>query len=368
MGRRAFVAWSGPVNIVRLTPQQYLDFRDKCEDILIPYYAGICTPSEAPEKQDHGNIDIFVCLKRHGIELVSNADLAKALGATHHLLNGPTSSFAIPVPASEVEFFRLDVHISLPYFFEWETTFYTHEDMWHILGMCTIQQEFRVSVTGLHLRIPEIAQKLPNHSLLHLTSDPWELMDFLGLDADRFRHEFQTLNDLFVWATSSRFFERQYFERQTLDSHSRATKRPMYLAFLTDWLPQHPEVGAVSRLHGVDVVKEALTKFDRKEEWRKRMERYESIKIKEAHWNWIAKRLPLQGEELTEAVESLKALLRWRHGAPELVSKGYAYTSDSLPVLDDRTVITVLLPWVAKNWQAALDQHRRNQWQNHAKP
>ncbi|KAL8811305.1 MAG: hypothetical protein Q9223_007561 [Gallowayella weberi] len=278
MGGRAFESCPCPVNIVRLTPQQYLDFRDSCEDILVQYYARICTPSEAPEKQDHGDIDIFVSEKRGDIEPFTDADLAIALGAKYHLRSGAISSFAIPLPASDVDFFQLDVHSSLPSRFEWETTFYTHADMWHVLGVCTIRQELRIRMTGLYLRIAEIAHSFPSQSDLFLTSNPWEVMEFLGLDANRFRYEFKTLKDLFVWITSSRFFERKCFEKQRRRSDHRTTMGPMYLTFLKDWLPQHPEVGAVSRLHGTDVVEEALRRFNKKDALTQKLEKFRFIK------------------------------------------------------------------------------------------
>ncbi|KAL8801759.1 MAG: hypothetical protein Q9182_004231 [Xanthomendoza sp. 2 TL-2023] len=279
MGSRALESLPWPVNIVRLTPQQYLDFRDSCENILIQYYARICTPSEVPEKQDHGNIDIFVSRASSSIGSFTDADLANTLGAKYQLQKESITSFAVPLPASNVDFFQLDVHTSLPSRFEWESTFYTHADIWRILGICTIRHEFSLRVTGLYLRIAEIAESVRNESLLHLTTDPWDLMEFLGLDPNRFRYEFQTLDDLFVWATSSRFFDRRCFAKQMRTPDRWMTTRSMYSTFLTEWLPQHPEVGADSRLQGADVVEEALTKFNKKAAWTKKLEQFRSKRM-----------------------------------------------------------------------------------------
>jgi len=91
-------------------------------------------------------------------------------------------------------------------------TIYTHGDLWRILGSAANRQGFTVNATGLHLRIAEIEETHAKDALLRLTSNPEQMMGFLDLDIDRFAGGFANLNDVFFWATSSRFFRRRYFE------------------------------------------------------------------------------------------------------------------------------------------------------------
>ncbi|KAI4125141.1 MAG: hypothetical protein LQ338_004437 [Usnochroma carphineum] len=321
--------------------------------MLLPFYNQVCTPPEAPEKPDHGDIDILVDKKRYNF---TRQDLAQALGAVDHLQVGPVSSFAIPVPESNTEFFQLDVHTCKPGFFEWETMIYTHGDLWLILGISANRLGFTINDTGLHIRIAGIEALHPKDCLLRLTSEPKEMMEFLSLDADRFALGFTSLYDLFMWATSSPFFRRRYFEKKPTETRSRKAERPMYLEFRTKWLPQHPDVGVVegdSQSHRAILTEEALRRFEKRDEYVKMLESHRERVMKDTMWRKIAKTLPLEGKELGIAMKALKALLRWRDGALELDTG--SGTSDRVPALEEGIVDTVVVPWVLDHWKEAVD-------------
>ncbi|KAL8927854.1 MAG: hypothetical protein Q9172_001154 [Xanthocarpia lactea] len=323
--------------------------------MLQQFYGRVCTPAEAPEKVDHGDLDILV--DRRLFEF-SRADLAEALGAKDHLTNGPTSSFAVPLPASDTELFQLDIHSCKPGFFEWESMIYTHGDLWLILGTCANRVGFSINSTGLHLRVAEIEITSSKDSLLQLTSDPKEMMNFLSLDADRFASGFTSVHDLFNWATTSRVFQRRYFEKQSSTSQGKKMERPMYLEFKTKWLPQHPDVGAGpegnSPNYRETLTEEALRRFDKQEDYAKMIEDHRKRLMRNMMWRRIAKALPLEGKELGEAMKALKALLRWRAGAPELNTEEH---DGDLPALEESIVDAVVLPWISEHWQEAVVQH-----------
>ena len=98
--------------------------------------------------------------------------------------------------------------------FVWESTFYAYGDLWRILGVTANRMGFAINDAGLYLRIKEVETTHPKASPLCLTSELKEVMDFLRLDHNRFIAGFTTLNEVFEWETSSRFFLRRCFEKQ----------------------------------------------------------------------------------------------------------------------------------------------------------
>lgn len=273
---------------------------------------------------------------------------------------GSITSFAMPLPESDTECFQLDIHACKPGLFEWEMTIYTHGDLWRILGAAVNRQGFAINDTGLHLRIHEIEKTHAKDSLLRLTSSPEKMMAFLGLDADCFARGFADLNEVFLWATSSRFFRRWYFEISMSKTQVKKTVRPMYLEFITYWLPQHPEVGVGDTgnlLNRNALLQEALESFGKQNEYLNMVENHRKRLMKDAMWREIARILPVKGTELGQAMIALKAHLRWRDGTPELCAADHA--AERVPALDKKTVDSVVLPWVLQNWRLAVDKAER---------
>lgn len=279
------------------------------------------------------------------------------MGAKDHVEAGGISSFAIPLPESPAECFKLDIHTCKPGLFQWETIIYTHGDLWRILGSAANRQGFTINDTGLHLRIAEIEQTHAKEALLRLTSSPEQMMAFLGLDADRFMEGFADLNEVFLWASSSRLFRRRCFEKQVEKSQGKKAERPMYLAFITHWLPQHPEVGVSGDddpLNRKDLVQEALETFDKQLEHNGMLEYHRKRLLRDAMWRSIARILPVGGKELGQAMIALKAQLRWRDGTPKLSTEDHA--AERIPALGEHTVDGIVLPWVLQYWRQAVEE------------
>ncbi|KAL8829854.1 MAG: hypothetical protein Q9170_005995, partial [Blastenia crenularia] len=327
--------------------------------ILLNSYTRAESPPSAPEKPDHGDIDILVTSPLHNF---TRQDLAHALQGIDHLQIGHISSFAIPLSTTnKSDLFQLDVHTCKPELFEWETILTAYGDLWRILGMSANRLGFTINNTGLHLRVAEIEAVHPKDCLLNLTSDPREIFEFLALDKARFDAGFTTLDDLFAWATSSRFFRRRYFEKEITETKGREAERPMYADFRTRWLPEHPEVGVTqgsSSAYRVVLTDEALMKFQKGEEYEMMAESHRKRVLKDLMWRKIAKALPMEGKELGTAMKALKSLLRWRDGAPELLSDDQ--TSERLPALEEAVVDAEVLPWVLDHWQEAVEIYEKS--------
>ncbi|MCJ1459171.1 hypothetical protein MMC28_009548 [Mycoblastus sanguinarius] len=355
MGGKAFAS-APDFLIVRLPTQQYLKLRDHYQKLLLKFYHRTVVPPEAPEKLDHGDIDILADKQLHQF---TRQELAEALDAKLHTQVGRTSSFAIRLPDEDCKYFQLDVHLCKKGHLDWETTVYSYGDLWHIIGATATRFGFSINDTGLHARIAEIEETNKKDCLLHLTSSPQEIMEFLGLNATQFEDGFATLNEVFEWATASRLFRRKFFEKEVISDKERRMRdnRPMYSNFVTEWLPQNHLAGCEPQyIEREDLLNEALERYKKYEEHDKMLQDHRKRLLKDKMWRKIEKTLPLEGKELGQAMVALKTLLWWKDGAPMLREEP-GRSLEKVPALEDGLVNEMLLPWISLNWQEAVRLH-----------
>lgn len=77
---------------------------------------------------------------------------------------------------------------------------------------------------------------------LTLSKNPREIMEFGGYDYDRFLAGFDTLEEIFIFATSTPYFNGYNFQLENLNhtNKTRNRKRDTFMKFL-EWLKKHPE-------------------------------------------------------------------------------------------------------------------------------
>lgn len=399
MGGRAFLSGPNPLNVVRLSTDQYVKFRDQWHNILLKFYNRVVVPPEAPEKDDHGDIDALV---DEALFKFTSQDLQKALGADAYIRAGRTTSFAIRLAENGSDFFQLDVGTCKKGCLEWESLIYAYGDLWHIIGSTVTRFDLAINDCGLHARVKESNSK---DSLLHLTSNPQKMMDLLGLDVSRYDEGFFTLDELFEWTTSTPLFRRRIFEKETNSEKQgrMREKRPMYSKFVTEGLPrkmpshtstaapegltqdkdkpeilvsagssisataqymgdEHAEEGnpaIFSMNERKDVLNEALLRFNKREQYQRLLEDHRKRALKDAMWKEIARTLPLQDRALGRAIVALKALLWWNDGQPQLKVKADR-SFEGVPALEADTVDGLLLPWVKEHWREAIKLNEGN--------
>lgn len=355
------------------------------KSILLKYYQRTIVPPEAPEKGDHGDIDVLVDGPRLNL---SGRDLEQALGADAHIKAGVISSFAIRIPGDDNSYFQLDVHLCKKGCFEWANVIHAYGDLWHIIGSMVTRFGFAINDSGLHICVGQAKETNKRDCLLLLTSDPQEMMEFLGLDKDQYEKGFSTLDELFEWAISMPFFRRKVFEKETVSGKQARIreKRPMYSIFVTEWLPQKKtfhtrtatpgscdylpadsststtmqhlqnepleEENAVKSQGGDrgGLINKALQRFTKHEEYQKILEDRRKSSLKDAMWNKVASELPLKGKELGQTMMALKDQLWWNNGQPTL-RVGGDKSSEKVPALDADTVDKTLLPWIRDHWR-----------------
>ncbi|CZR61771.1 uncharacterized protein PAC_11668 [Phialocephala subalpina] len=234
MGGKAFSQYDTP----RMPQAVYRMVCDALISHLRLYYTEVKSPIEAPEKLDHGDVDLLV----HG-PLQSGFDPAKtpksevARNIAHEIAaqewlvgnTGQPINFAIKWPShagarvhpgpnavvtqdlvaeeGETRHIQLDVHICHSYEdFRWEYFHSAHGDLWNILGTTIRKFGLTVNNKGMYLRIPDIEQSDRKKSMIFLTADPVRILDFLGVDKIKWFQPFDTKKEMFEYATGCRMF------------------------------------------------------------------------------------------------------------------------------------------------------------------
>lgn len=277
MGGGAFLQAAAPgeptLNISRLSATVYARLKDVYLEKLEKYFATheVHCPIAAPEKADHGDVDIIA--SREGT--VDFLHLANAVGASaiiQHSLSKCTlgvpkdgSSSSKPAVAythcyahgkdqpssttTEEGFAQVDIELVPPHLFEWSAFHASYGDMGSMIGYMVHHLGFTIANTGLRLRMKELEDSKDSdlHNFadrdgrIELSHQPDEIMRFLGLSVDRYQAGFKTLDELYAWLGECRMLSLDVIKLKRDNSHERAReqKRPIFSRFLNEWLPKH---------------------------------------------------------------------------------------------------------------------------------
>ena len=103
-------------------------------------------------------------------------------------------------------------------------------------------------------------------------------VEFLGLDTDAYKRPFGSVDLMYRYVCSSRFFNDASYVRGELKANDRKrmTQRELYRAFV-DWLPGNAHLVGQQKEKNAqfsrdDVLEESLNRFGKREEYEKRVE------------------------------------------------------------------------------------------------
>lgn len=155
--------------------------------------------------------------------------MAILLGAKHHIFEkgNPTMNFAVAWPREEGEaegmrggrgmgegmesgkerYIQLDIKVcESENMFQWELFHAAHGDLWNILGSTIRKFGLTVNNLGMYLRIPEIELYDRKKSMVFLTDDYGQILEFFGVDKDKWWREFGSREEMFEYAAGCRMF------------------------------------------------------------------------------------------------------------------------------------------------------------------
>ena len=372
MGGQAF-AQPGPKGepqliIPRMSPYRYQELRDYFLRWFRPYFAQIAAPPEAPEKVDHGDIDILVEQRQDKVGL-SAQDIADMLEAERHVTQGNSLSFAVKLPLEQgdtsVPFAQLDIHVCHRGYLEWECFMQSYGDLWQIIGLTIRDLGLTATDRGLHVRIPEIETENAKESRLFMTKDPVTTMQFLGLDAVQYGTGFSTENEIFAWIASGRFFSGDKCQqRQNSNDRQRLRKRPQFRRFVDEWVPKNQEIWGKKEVPSrSQVLEEALKLFKLEDIYEERLQCWREARAEKEIMASIASAIPLDNsEKLNLAMRGMK---RW-----VLSPAGGGLGVRSEAVMESRNQCRFsavaaeigeaeVLLWVRNNWDKVVESEKQ---------
>lgn len=216
MGGSAFTSEPYLLNTPRMPPATYHKVQSACHARLRELYVYVASPIEGPGKEDHGDVDVIVFLERRALTASGPQaqlphprggrepleTIAAALGAEHVIYLKPhltSANMAVPWPEEEEEeqgkdktgtektppdrrrHVQVDVHIAQSLAeFQWWLFRHAHGDFWQLVGTTIRPLGLTVDEEALWVRIPEIEARDRKRSKVMLTSDPDEVLEFLG--------------------------------------------------------------------------------------------------------------------------------------------------------------------------------------------
>ncbi|KAL6722121.1 hypothetical protein ACLMJK_001227 [Lecanora helva] len=244
MGGKAFSNGTDPLITPRMPANVYFRLKSHYLSILSTLYAHVATPIEAPSKSSYGDIDILVSEPKT-LSATTIEVLQKSLSAERRTSSSssPTISFAVPYPDLPNNYVQLDVHTCPPSTFHWQLFHQSHGDLWNLLGTTIRSFGLTANDAGLHLRIEEIEAHNRKRSMVFLTADPDAVLELLGMDRETYQRPFGSVEDMYAYVVSCRFFRRERYVREGLKANDRKrlAQRELFRRFVESWLPENED-------------------------------------------------------------------------------------------------------------------------------
>ena len=417
MGGGAFAQARAPgeptLKTPRMSPEEYTKLKDLYLGKLQGYFATgkVACLIETPEKESYGDIDIFVALQAQ-VDFVQMANAIHADALICHS-SGRVQSCTLGVrkdgtPSSrravlykhvqdhggktnitEEEYAQIDVEIVSPELLEWHTFYSSYGDMAGLLGHTVTNLGFTVSDRGFWLRMKELdASKLLSYvnvadrdGMLLLSSDPEEVMAFLGLSPKMYHTGFTTLEMLYSWVGGCRLLlpEAVKIKRDNAHERNRENKRTIFFRFFNEWLPAHVDMDQEkddeARKDKITSLRqgyaeEAVEYFSKREEYELQHNALAKAVNNAVAANLIrpiiAKHSGKQNKQLNELVRGFRRYCTFEQNRQAMIlttpntdteSELHKFLSDDGLTLRDPCAVD---EWVKENWEElkVLERHR----------
>lgn len=191
------------------------------------------------KKVSFGDMDVLV--ESAGLPADIGAALTEAFRPHQLVRNGNVWSL-------DVRELQVDLVFCPPEEFQTSADYFAYNDLGNLVGRIAHGMGFKYGHKGLLYPLRASATHWVEDVLV--TRDRAAMLSFLGFDragadGDRFEQGFDTLEDMFAFVASSRYFDPSLYppEAQSHTARTRDRKRPTYNAFLRWVAEQEPAVG-----------------------------------------------------------------------------------------------------------------------------
>lgn len=220
---------------VRLDKQYYGYVSDGTSSVLKKVFpdAKVDVIPSYEEKDSFGDLDILIS----GVPTDKLAEFChKVLNATEVVVNGNVVSFGLEIHIRDKkrEIFQIDL-ITMPEdTYEFALKYFAFNDLGNLIGQTAHGIGLKFGHDGLWYKYIVDTQLVDE---ICITQNFDEALEFLGYDSKRYYEGFNTLQDIFEYATSSQHFTTWNYllENRNAAGRIRDKKRKTYMLFL-DWL------------------------------------------------------------------------------------------------------------------------------------
>lgn len=181
-------------------------------------------------KVDFGDLDIIITSEVvNGIEVTAEL-ITKVFQSKEVVRNGDVFSF-------EFEGFQVDLILMPSWLFNVSYNYYSFNDLGNLMGRIAHKMGFRYGHAGLTYQLRTSDDHVSADITLSVNSA--DIFKFLGYSWERFMEGFNELDEVFEFAASTPFFNKQIYllENRNAVSRVRDKKRKTYSTFLL-WLQE----------------------------------------------------------------------------------------------------------------------------------
>lgn len=362
MGGNAFA--QSDITVIRIDDQVYLQSATNYQSVLERFYEQVLLPPSAPGKSDHGDIDFLVSQPRFR-EDEENVEekVGKEIGAAAVYRNSAMTSYAVPHPQQVDQCIQLDTQLCDPAYLSWLYFITSYGDLVPILGSIHHKLGLIINDKGfwVQLDLPKNANAcgIPRNELVvFLTLDPERMMEFLGLNAKRYRAGFKEEEEIFTWIKDGRYFrpvKRPQANPTTTEANGglaaegdgqTAPKRRMLARFATYSSTQPP--GADSTTPSAQVALEAVTFFDKRKEYDTRLQHCLSEVQDFNFWQQVRAALSGSSSRKARIIRSLKKWVEVENGQLRIGDVAVERSTVSVGTDDEQAE---RLKWIGEHWE-----------------
>lgn len=374
MGGNAFAR--SDITVTRIDDQLHRQSAATFQVILERFYNQVLLPPSAPGKEDHGDIDFLVSEAKArqggeklrgeiGEEVVGIEEVVgQELGAAAVYRNNAMTSYAIPHPQQSNLHIQLDTHLCDPTYLPWILFLTSYGALVPILGSVHHRLGLIINDKGfwVQLDLPKGANEcgIPKPEMVvFMTLDPERMMEFMGLDAERYRTGFEDEEQVFHWIREGRFF-RRIAKRTTVTATSpeaaddearvkgdsaREPKRRMLARFGTYSSAFTPSLD--SETSPSQVALEAATFFDKRKQYDTQLQHCLAQVQDFNFWQQVRSALPGSSSRRARIIKSLKKWVRVEGGEMRVSEEPMDRSPLSVGTEDE---LAGRLKWIVEHW------------------
>lgn len=250
------------------------------------------------EKESFGDMDVLVLTGYSGSDLILK--IKEQLSPNELIKNDKTYSF-------DYHKLQIDLIVCDVDTIDSSLFYYSYNDLNNLIGRVANKMGLKFGHKGLLLPICD-----NNYSYeLLLTNNPKDIYEFLGYSYERYLKGFDTLNQIFRFATSSLYFSKEPFFNQNHKNRTRNAKRKVFMEFL-EWLNHHDQRHIEDFAWNSDkmvYIVNALAVFNKKSEYLEVINKIDKSKKIKTKFNGelVSNVTGLKNKDLGEFINDFKA-------------------------------------------------------------